>query len=150
VDLSNVVDSVIRTAPDAEPSFTVTVARFSGRLVTPSLSVHVGGVPVGAASSGHVVSTADSIQYVRPSGPVIGAPEIETTDSHAPRRNYSICWSARVPAVVVLLARLMAPKPELKPATRAKMPMLITVMAMSSSTIPKPSSWRARGSTMSP
>ena len=52
----------------------------------------------------------------------------------------SICLSATAPAVEVLLARLRVPAPELNPATSAKMAMLITVMAISSSTSPKPSS----------
>ena len=120
-----------------EPSLTTTVARFTGRLVTPPLSVQVGGVPTGAVSSGHLESTTVWIQYVRPSGPVFVPTEL-VMDAQAPLLRVSICWSARVPAVEVLLARLIAPKPELKPATRAEMPTAVTVIATTSSTRPKP------------
>ncbi len=71
---------MISTGPVVEPSRTVTVARFTGRLVTrvtPSLSVHVGGVPVGAVSSGHLDSTTVPIPYVRPSAPMVVASAIE-------------------------------------------------------------------------
>ena len=59
---SNVEDSLISTFAVLEPSRTVIVTALTGPLVTPPLSVQVGGVPVGVVSSGHFEDATDSIQ----------------------------------------------------------------------------------------
>ena len=65
-------------------------------------------------------------------------------ESYLIARNFSISESAIAAAVVIVLARRICTIPAWKRPKTAKMPTSITVMAASSSIMPKPPSPRAR------